>query len=572
MKWGGSLLFGLETPVRFRLVWAGRSCPPPLESLLFSLSRLDRLREPQFCASNSKSNLQGGGQEPLPPTPVGRRMNQAMSASRLIRKIGFILVPIAFFCWAFAQSTDQFGQIASALKNKQFEKALELLRPALQGSPGNAHLWAMQGVAYLGGGHKREALVSFQKALKISPDYVPALQGAIQIEYENGTPAAIPLLEHMLRLRPGDSTSHAMLAVLQYRKGDCPAAVGHFEKAGALFDSQLEALHAYATCLVKLKQPDKAATVFERALALNPNDRRERLLLASVQLMAHKPQDALATLGPLPQADAETLELASKAYEDLKDTPQAVSTLRQAILLDPQNVNLYLDFANLCYAHDSAQVGINVVSDGISLQPRAAPLYFARGVLYVQLAEYEKGQADFEKAYELDPSQSLSAAAQGLAAAQQNDLDRALAKVQASLARKPNDAIMLYLQADILNQKGAEPGTPEFQAALRSARQAVALQPTLGAARGVLATLYLQKGQYKDAIEQSRMALQSNPRDRTALYHLIQALRKTGNNAEIPDLLKRLAQLRQQAAKETSERYQYKLVEDDASSKAPIQP
>jgi tetratricopeptide (TPR) repeat protein len=495
-----------------------------------------------------------------------------MSAFRPIRKIVLILVPIALLCCAIAQTTDQFGQIAAALQNKEFDRALELLRPALQASPGSTQLWTMQGFAYAGEGHKQEALTSFHSALKISPDYLPALKGAIQIEYESGSRAAIPLIQRVLRQQPGDSTSHAMAAVLEYRQGNCASAIGHFEKAGALFDSQLEALHAYATCLVRLKQPDKAATVFERALALNPNDRQERRLLASVQLMAHKPQDALATLEPLPQADAETLELASRAYEDLKDTPQAVSTLRQAILLDPQNVNLYLDFANLCYAHDSAQVGVNVVSDGIGLQPRAAPLYFARGVLYVQLAEYDKGQADFEKAYELDPSQSLSSAAQGLAAAQQNDLDRALAKVQASLARKPNDALMLYLQADILNQKGAEPGTPEFQAAMRSARQAVALQPTLGAARGVLATLYLQEGQYKDAIEHCRKALQSNPKDRTALYHLIRALRKTGNNAEIPDLLKRLAQLRQQAAKETSERYQYKLVEDDASPKPPVQP
>jgi tetratricopeptide (TPR) repeat protein len=269
--------------------------------------------------------------------------------------------------------------------------------------------------------------------------------------------------------------------------------------------------------------------------------------------------------------DAETLELASRAYEDIQDTPQAVETLRRAILLEPENVNLYLDFANLSYAHDSAQVGVNVVSDGIALQPNAAPLYFARGVLYVQLAEYEKGQADFEKAYELDPSQSLSSAAQSFAAAQENDLDRALAKVQASLLRKPNDAIQLYLQAELLSQKGAEPGSPEFKTAMRSATQAVALQPTLGAARGVLATLYLQEGQYKDAIEQCRKALQSDPKDRTAVYHLIQALRKTGNNAEIPDLLKRLALLRQQTAKETSERNQYKLVEDDPTSQAPAQ-
>jgi tetratricopeptide (TPR) repeat protein len=241
--------------------------------------------------------------------------------------------------------------------------------------------------------------------------------------------------------------------------------------------------------------------------------------------------------------------------------------VRQGILLDPSNVNLYLDFANLCYAHDSFQVGIDVVSDGIGLQPKAAALYFARGVLYVQLAEYEKGQADFEKAYELDPSQSLSSAAQGLAAAQQNDLDRALAKIQASLLRKPNDPILLYLQADILAEKGAAPGTPEFQTAMRSARQAIALQPMLGDARGVLAKLYLESGQYKEAAEECRKALSINPNDQATVYHLIQALRKTGDTREIPDLLERLAALRKQSAHEQSERYQYKLVEGDSQSK-----
>ncbi len=501
-----------------------------------------------------------------------------MTILQPLRSRYLILAAVFLLGCAFAQNADdRAGQIASALQSKKFAKALELLRPALQASPGNAQLWTMQGVAYAGQGQKKEALTSFQSALKIAPDYLPALHGAIQIEFENGSPAAIPLLQRVLRSHPGDSTSHAMLAVLEYQTGNCAAAAGHFEKAGTLLDSQLDALHAYATCLVKLKQPDRAAKVFQRALALNPDDRRERRLLASVQLMAHQPQDALATLQPLLHnngagADAETLELAAAAYEAVRDTPQAVSTLRQAILLDPENVNLYLDFANLCYAHDSSQVGVNVVSDGIALQPKAAPLYFARGVLYIQLAEYEKGQADFERAYELDPSQSLSSAAQGLAAAQANDLDRALAKVQASLARKPKDAVMLYLQADIIAQKGAEPGAPEFQTAMRSAKQAVALEPNLGAARGVLATLYLQAGQYKEAIEECRKALLNDPQDRTAVYHLIQALRKTGSNAEIPDLLKRLALLRQQAAKETSQRYQYKLVEDDTPFKPPVQP
>jgi tetratricopeptide (TPR) repeat protein len=460
--------------------------------------------------------------------------------------------------------------VAEALRNDDYSRALELLKPALQSSPNNPELWTMQGVAYAHEGREKEALPSFNRALKLSPDYLPALKGAIQIEYEAGDKQAIPLLQRVLRMHPDDTTSHGMLAVLEYQQGNCEAATIHFEKAGSLFDSQPMGLHAYAACLVKLRQPEKAAFVFQRALALNPDDRRERRLLASIQLMAHQPDAALVTLQPLLQSstpEAQTLELAATAYEDNQDTPRAVSTLRQAILFAPQDVNLYLDFANLSYTHDSFQVGIDVISDGINLQPNAAPLYFARGVLHVQLAQYEKGEADFEKAYELDPSQSLTSAAQGLAAAQQSNLDLALEKVQASLAKKPDDAMMLYLQADILAEKGADSGTPEFKTAMRSAQRAVALQPALADAREVLARLYLQEGQYKNAILQCRAALQSDPRNQAALYHLIQGLRKTGDMKEIPDLLNRLAVLRKQAAREQSQRYQYQLVEDEVSPK-----
>jgi tetratricopeptide (TPR) repeat protein len=486
-----------------------------------------------------------------------------------IRALLATLIPFFLLSCMLAQGTgDRVAPIASALRNQEFDKALDLLHAALQEFPGNDTLWTMQGVAYAGRGQKKEALASFRSALKISPDNIPALQGAAQIEYEAGNATGIPPLQHLLRLRPTDSTSHGMLAVLEYQQGNCPSAVVHFEKAAALFDSQLPALHAYATCLVKLKRFEPAANVFQRALALNPQDKRERQLLASIQLMAHKPQDAIATLDPLlgGTPDVDTLELASGAYEDAHDTVKAVDSLRQAILNDPQNVRLYLDFATLSSTHQSFQVGINVVNEGISLQPKAASLYFARGVLYAQLAEYDKAQADFETAYDLDPNQSLSAAAQGLAAVQQNDLDHALANVQEKLARKPNDPILLYLQADVLTQKGAEPDSPEFQTAMRSVKKAVALRPTLGPARGVLAKLYLQAGHYPEAVTECKKALEIDPKDQAALYHLIQALRKSGKGAQIPDLLKRLALLRQDATKEEREQYRYKLVEGDAQS------
>ena len=460
--------------------------------------------------------------------------------------------------------------IASALRAEQFDRALDLLQTALQEFPDDAQLWTMQGVAYAAKGQKRDALTSFRRALKIFPDNVPALQGTAQIDYDTGSAQGIPVIEHLLRLRPNDLTSHGMLAVLEFQQGQCLKALPHFEKAEPLFESQLPALHAYATCLVKLKRFEAAANVLQKALVLNPNDARERQVLSSVQLIAHQPQAAIATLDPLLSAapDAQSLELASAAYEDAHDTEKAVDALRRAILLDPQNVQLYVNFAAISAAHQSFQVGINVVNDGINLQPKAAPLYFARGVLYVQLAEYEKAQADFENAYDLDPNQSLSVAAQGLAAVQQNDLTRALTGVQEKLKRKPADPILLYLQADILAQQGVEPGSADFESALRSAEKAVVLRPTLEPAHSVLGKLYLQAGKYSEAAAQCRKALKIDPKDQTALYHLIQALRKTDKRTNIPELLKRLALLRQQATNEEREQYRYKLVEGDGDAES----
>ena len=132
-------------------------------------------------------------------------------------------------------------------------------------------------------------------------------------------------------------TAHAMLAVLAYREGDCQNAVAHFAKAGAVIETQLDALQAQSTCLVRLRQLDPAIDVLRRTVTLEPANPRRRTL-AAVQLMADKPQDSLATLGPLladAGVDAETLGLASAVFQKAGDTPQAVSTLRRAILLSP---------------------------------------------------------------------------------------------------------------------------------------------------------------------------------------------------------------------------------------------
>jgi tetratricopeptide (TPR) repeat protein len=423
-------------------------------------------------------------------------------------------------------------------------------------------------MALTGLGKDAEALAALEKAIAFSPDYVPALEAAAEIEYRQGKPQAAAHLERLLALRPGEPTAHAMLGALAWKKSDCVAAVRHFGEANPVIAKQPDALREFGACLLKLKRPDDAANIFRQLAELLPDDRRPRYSLAVALIDAVRLRDAIGVLEPLAAAsppDTIALELSSSAHESLGETPQATAMLRQAIIADPRNVDLYLDFATLSFSHQSFQVGIDVIAAGLKLMPDSAPMYLARGILYVQLAEYGKADADFDKAEQLNPRHALGSVARGLSQIQQNNPDQALVTVRAQLKQSPKDAFLHYVLAELLSRQGAQAGSPEFQQAVAAASEAVRLKPDFALARDVLSRLYLQAGQYEKAIEQCRLALRDNPDDEIALYRLIRALQSSGRTdaaAEVPDLLRRFAVLRDKLRKREAQAGKYRLVEE----------
>src|SRR5258708_19051568 len=139
----------------------------------------------------------------------------------ITRNLALAILLLASPLRDFAQGQEaQIQAITAALQANELSRAVELTRTALKEFPSNAQLWAMQGAAYAGQGQNKQALDSFRAALKISPDYIPALRGAIQIEFSDSNPAATPHLKRLLSLRPADQTSHGMLAVLEYQQGN----------------------------------------------------------------------------------------------------------------------------------------------------------------------------------------------------------------------------------------------------------------------------------------------------------------------------------------------------------------
>ena len=442
---------------------------------------------------------------------------------------------------------DEVGRISDLLRRYDFTRALALSEAALERRPGDYRIWTLRGMATAGTGNLPQALSAYQHALKLAPTYLPALEGAAQSEFQMGHDAARPLLLRVLAQRPEDPTSHAMLGALDYRAKNCSDAVTHFQKAAGTVAAQPEALTEFGSCLTILKQDEEAVTVFKQAFALDSTKREARYNLALAQWNAHNTEDALATLQPLIEAtplDADASTLAAEVFESKGDTACAIELLRQAILENPKYVNAYLQFATLSYEHASPQVGIDILNAGLTQLPNEPKLYLVRGILLTQFGEFTRAAEDFEAANRIDPQLSFLGVAEGLVESQQHKSTEALDKFRAAVKAHPNEAYAQYLLAEALQELGKPEGSPEYKEEVDAATCAVKLDPGMVAAHDLLSAVYLENGHTEMAIEQSHAALALDANDQQAVYHLIVALRKTGQKDQIPALLKQLVAFR----------------------------
>ena len=492
------------------------------------------------------------------------------------RRSAFLLLCTASFAAQGQEARITIPDIQSLIRSQSYDQAIQMTREALRNTPSDPRLWTLEGIAFSMKGRSNEALGAFSRALGISPNYAAALKGEVQLLYATQDKRAIPLLRQIVKVDPTDETAHEMLANLERKQEHCQAAIEHFELSADVISTHPESLESYGDCLVETKQAQNAIPVFEKLVALLPDEAFAKYDLALVQVEAKQNDAALKTLQPLlaiSLSDPDLLSLASDAHEGMGDTPAAVSLLRQAIVANPSNANLYTSFAALCLTHDSFQVGIDMLNAGIQRIPSDSSLYISRGLLFAQLADYDKAEADFNTAEHMDKKQSLSAYALDLSELQKSQAEKHLSEkqltdIRTQLRAHPDSALLHYLLAKLLTSEGSGVAGSATAEALHSALLAVKLKPDLTDARDLLASMYLRSNQYELAIEQCRLALQYAPEDQSAIYHLIIALRhsnRASQKEEITSLVKKLSELQQTSLHQETDRKRFRLVEEKNS-------
>lgn len=225
-------------------------------------------------------------------------MSEAANSAPVVILISALalLLTRAPVCRAQGQAPGR-AEVISQLRKGNNQKALSLATEALKSAPRDCSLLSLQGIALTGLGEPQPALQSFQRSLTTCPAYLPALEGAAQLEYPQHGSEAVPLLNRILVVQLENPTANAILATELRTQGRCGDELSHYQFTRPLFPSHPDLLQGYGACLAGTGDLTSALATYQQLLASNPNE-TIRYDVALLQWKTHANDDALATLVP----------------------------------------------------------------------------------------------------------------------------------------------------------------------------------------------------------------------------------------------------------------------------------
>ncbi len=480
------------------------------------------------------------------------------------------------------QANSAYAHGEAMLREHKWDEGLSILEPLLKTSAGNPRVLNLVGLAYTGKGDPRQADVYFERAIKASPGFVPALKNLGINEFGLGAfEAADNHLHAAAKLAPDDPIIQLYLGESAYRRQDYPHAaeflsrpgaapgpeplaaltisdlkIGNKDAAAAILDRGLQpdslsprSQFSLGLALVEAGQPDRALPFLEAVHRGYPAAPELAYDLALAQLAAHQYPPAIATIEDQVAQGHETAEfdnLLAEAYEGNKQTQPAIDALRKAIELDPQDEDNYLDFASLCINHQAFKEAGQVLAVGLGVQPKSARLIFERGILNAMQDHFDQAEADFQQSADLAPQDNSAYVGLGVTYIESGNTAEAIRILHKRILERPNDASLEYLLGEALVRSGAQPGEPAFTEAQAALEKAVHLDANLSTAHAALGSLYLKQGRLEGAVVQLEQARRLDPKEKSAYSHLAVAYRRLGQQDKVKEMISRLQQINDQ--------------------------
>jgi tetratricopeptide (TPR) repeat protein len=305
---------------------------------------------------------------------------------------------------------------------------------------------------------------------------------------------AIDGLRAAIELDPSNPQAHFVLGTALSVKGEGPAARTELARALEIDPGMLEARRVLARVHASLGEHEYAIEEGRRYLAAKPDSTQTRILLAQSLVILRRMDAALAELNAIPEEErnADVLYALGRVHLGMGNDLEARKYLTTANELMPTHHDILRNLVRLDQKEDRFAESVVRVDAALEAEPENAKLRTLSGLVALMDNRSDDAEKAFQKAIEIDPTDSAGYEQLARLYAKTGRLNEAVTTYEAAIEARPEDPNLHYFLGTLYSFGGAQ------DKAIERYESAIRYGPDLAYPKNDLAYIYAESGENLD--------------------------------------------------------------------------
>ena len=300
-------------------------------------------------------------------TPV----SHGSSGSPVFNEAGEVIGVVASISMLTDLQSLNFAVPINIIKNKVSEKKITSMEKFAEDFSTSAYSRNFQGDYLYENGKYKEAIESYQEAIRIKPDYVQAHCNLGDAYKKSGEfPKAIESYKEAIRIKPDYVQAHYNLGNAYRKSGEFPKAIESYKQAIRIKPDYVQAYYNLGNAYYESEDYPKAIESYKQSIRIKPD------------------ADAHCNLG--------------NTYYESGDYPKAIESYKQAIRIKPDYVQAYCNLGKAYYESGDYPKAIESFKQAIRLKPDLADAHYGLGVSYLLISNRNSALEEYKIIKELD--------------------------------------------------------------------------------------------------------------------------------------------------------------------------
>ncbi len=295
------------------------------------------------------------------------------------------------------------------LHDRQFKLALRAAKSAMRKNPRSPFPLNIAGIALGGMGNHRAAVIQFNKALKMDPQFTDARKNLAQsLILSNQLTLALRVLERLIVLTPQEPDAWYLLAQAKLKLGLPQEAVSTVSKSIELAPGMTRAFKLRATAFGALDQHEAALEDLRKISVLAPHDPSPQLEASVMLIRMFRTDEAREILEKMLLESPENPQahnIYAMLMAMLGDRQKAAIHYRKTIDLDANHGEAFLQLSSLQDQPENGEMIArldNAIKAAARKSHTRALMFFARAAIRKQSGDSVAEASDLNEANRIE--------------------------------------------------------------------------------------------------------------------------------------------------------------------------